>query len=237
MARIILVLGAGSNVGAALTTKFQSLGYKLALVSRSTPKPSSENILHLQADLTDPNVYCSIFTRIRESFGGTPSVVVFNAALLSPSTEPGNIFAVPLDAFQRDLNLQVKGPYVAAGEAYKLWSEEEKVGGGGEKKQFIFTGNAQWNTLLPLYQFVTLGVAKNASAYWLGVADKMYRERGFRFFFTDQRNAQGGPAGVAGPEEHAEMYSRIVQDPDAFPFLVPFVDGTKLEDLGNTRWE
>lgn len=47
-----------------------------------------------------------------------------------------------------------------------------------------------------------------------------------RFFFTDQRSPEGGPNNVAGPEEHAEMYEKIMQSPDDFPFYVTFVDGT-----------
>ncbi|KAH6654704.1 hypothetical protein BKA67DRAFT_536008 [Truncatella angustata] len=224
---ILLILGAGSGVGTAVTERFAKLGYKIALVSRrnsSPPSVTSEGYLSIRADLADVDAYKSIYDSIRETFGGVPNVIVFNAYGLTAPSEEGNIFTVPLESFRHDLELAVIGPYVAAREAYRLWTEDNDE----TKRTFIYTGNIQAKKLLPMPVITSMGVTKRASYYWLGVADKLYREKGFRFFFTDQRSSQGGPNNVAGPEEHAEMYERIVKSPDEYPFYATFVDGKGL---------
>ncbi|KAK9421358.1 hypothetical protein SUNI508_05896 [Seiridium unicorne] len=114
-------------------------------------------------------------------------------------------------------------PYVAAREAYRLWSERDD----GMRKAFIYTGYIQAKKLLPIPAMTTLALTKRASYYWLGVADKLHREKGFRFLFADQRSAQGGPNNTVRPEEHAETYEEIMKNPDNFPFYVAFIDGTK----------
>jgi hypothetical protein len=52
------------------------------------------------------------------------------------------------------------------------------------------------------------------------------------FFYGDQRKADGGPAGnTPDAEAHGEMYTRLAQDPDAYPAYVTFVDGTKVVEF------
>lgn len=176
---ILLVLGAGSGVGAAVARRFASIGHKIAVVSRQGSEPSAitpDGYLSIKADLADINAYSGIYASIKDTFGGVPSTIVFNAYGLTPPTEEGNIFTVPIGSFRRDLELAVTGPYVAAREAYRLWSESND----GTKKTFIYTGNIQAKKLLPIPLITSMGVTKRASYYWLGVADKLYRELGFR---------------------------------------------------------
>lgn len=175
---ILLVLGAGANVGAGLAKRFASTGYKVALVSRrgaGETKPD-DGYLHIKADLSDVSVYPGIYSQVRAAFGGVPSTVVYNAASLTPPAESGNLFSVPLDGLQRDLDIAVKGAYVAAGEAYRLWTEAND----GGKKVFIYTGNMTAKAHLAIPNIVTLGIGKHGAWYWLGVADKLYKEKGFR---------------------------------------------------------
>ncbi|RYP60692.1 hypothetical protein DL769_007996 [Monosporascus sp. CRB-8-3] len=242
-APIILILGSGANIGAAVANRFDKLGYQVALVSRQggdAPARTPEGYLKIRADLADADAYAGIYSSVREILGGMPSVVVFNAASVTPAAEPGNMFSVPLDGFQRDFDVSVKGAYVAAREAYRLWSSESESGAndGGTKRQFIFTGNMLARAILPVPDFATLGIAKSASAFWLGLADKLYKEKGFRFFVADQRVAGGAPA-VKGTdaEAHAELFARVARDPEPWPFYITFVDGTKHEKFENGSWE
>ncbi|RYO93571.1 hypothetical protein DL766_003943 [Monosporascus sp. MC13-8B] len=243
-APIILILGSGANIGAAIARRFDKLGYQVALVSRQgsdggAPTRTPEGYLKIRADLADAEAYAGIYSSVREALGGVPSVVVFNAASVTPAAEPGNMFSAPLDGFQRDLDLSVKGAFVAAREAYRLWSSESEsdANDGGAKRQFIMTGNLLARAILPSPDFATLGIAKSASAFWIGLADKLYREKGFRFFVADQRVAGGGPAHNPDTEAHAELYSRIARDPEPWPFYITFVDGTKYEKFENGSWD
>ncbi|RYP05200.1 hypothetical protein DL764_003980 [Monosporascus ibericus] len=242
-APIVLILGSGANIGAAVASRFDKLGYQVALVSRQgsdgdAPTRTPEGYLKIRADLADAEAYAGIYSSVREALGGVPSVVVFNAASLTPAAEPGNMFSVPLDGFQRDFDLSVKGAFVAAREAYRLWSSESEANDGGVKKQFIMTGNKLARSILPNPNFTTLGLAKSASAYWIGLADKLYREKGFRFFVADQRVAGGSPAGNnADAEAHAELFTRLARDPEPWPFYITFVDGTKYEKFENGSWD
>ncbi|RYP73305.1 hypothetical protein DL771_003734 [Monosporascus sp. 5C6A] len=244
-APIILILGSGANIGAAVASRFDKLGYQVALVSRQgsdgdAPTRTPEGYLKIRADLSDAEAYAGIYSSVREALGGVPSVVLFNAASAAPPTEPGNMFSVPLDKFQKDFDLSVKGAFVAAREAYRLWSNEGEAGNDvtATKRQFIMTGNKLARAILPSPNLATLGLAKSASAFWIGLADKLYREKGFRFFVADQRVA-GGDAAVHGAdaEAHAELFTRIARDPEPWPFYITFVDGTKYEKFENGSWD
>lgn len=82
---VILILGAGSNIGARLTTAFAAKGYAIATVSRKPATLSSSFVsdLHVPADLSTPSSIPTIFSKVEEKLGG-PDVVVFNGSLSSP---------------------------------------------------------------------------------------------------------------------------------------------------------
>jgi NAD(P)-dependent dehydrogenase (short-subunit alcohol dehydrogenase family) len=176
---ICLILGGGANIGNAIARRFAGIGYQIAVVSRSAADPPAKNpdgYLNIKADLGDKEAYTGIYSKVKASLGGTPSVVIFNAASVHFPADAENLFSVPTEQLQQDLDVSVYGSYLAAGEAYKLWSEQND----GGKKTFIYTGNCLTKVILPVPALVTLGMAKNASGYWLGLADKSYKEKGFR---------------------------------------------------------
>lgn len=177
--QILLILGAGHGVSTTIAKRFAVIGYKIVLVSRQgsdPPSVSPEGYLSIKADLADTSVYEGIYSSIQVTFGGVPSIIVFNAYGLTPPIEKGNIFTVPLESIRHDLELAVTSPYVAAREAYRLWTESKD----SAKKIFIYTGNIQAKKLLPIPAITTMGMTKRAAYYWLGVADKLYREQGVR---------------------------------------------------------
>jgi hypothetical protein len=192
---LALILGAGPNAGTAISSSLSALGYRIALVSRTTPTSTStsgdNDTLLLQADFSTPSSIPPLFSRLYSQTGRYPSVVVYNAATLTPpSKDSGGVTGVPQEAFARDLMVNSVSPYVAAQEAVKGWLSEEasdsepvgdsKEGGkvGKGNKTFIYTGNMLNQTILPVEALVTLGVGKSASAYWIGLADEMEKARG-----------------------------------------------------------
>ena len=76
-----LILGAGSNIGASTARKFASLGYNVAIVSRSgTGAKTAQGFLSLKADFTNPGSIPAVFDAVQSEFKAPPCVVVYNAA-------------------------------------------------------------------------------------------------------------------------------------------------------------
>lgn len=75
---VVLVLGAGPNVGAQVAQTFAKKGYQVALTSRRLQdEKSADGHLHIRSDFTDPNSVTSAFEKVTRVFG-PPSVVVYN---------------------------------------------------------------------------------------------------------------------------------------------------------------
>ncbi|KXH58293.1 short-chain dehydrogenase/reductase SDR, partial [Colletotrichum salicis] len=198
---ILLILGAGRNIAAGVASRFSTAGYAIALVSRSFPPEGGPSAttdpetghLRIRADLVDPAQVVSAFAETRRHFGGrAPRVVVYNAATVSSPPDADNMFSLSREAYERDGTVMNTSAWVAAGEAVKGWNEAG-VGDGEEeaeakKGRFIYTGNFLNETILPLAEYVTLGVGKNAAWYWVNVADGLYKaSKGWRFFYADER--------------------------------------------------
>ena len=81
-APVILVLGAGANVGQAVCKKFAAQGWKVAAVARTVRDEITANsALALSADFSEPDSIPGIFKEVETKLG-TPSVVVYNGTLL-----------------------------------------------------------------------------------------------------------------------------------------------------------
>lgn len=75
---IILILGAGPNIGQAVARIFASKGYKVALAARSLKEAdSTDSQLHIPCDFSNSSDVVDAFTKVKEAFG-IPSVVVYN---------------------------------------------------------------------------------------------------------------------------------------------------------------
>jgi len=80
---VILIIGAGPNVGAAVAEKFAGNGYKVALAARSLSSGIQPNgYLHVNTDLSNPENVPSIFREVKKSFG-IPNIVVYNGVTFS----------------------------------------------------------------------------------------------------------------------------------------------------------
>jgi NAD(P)-dependent dehydrogenase (short-subunit alcohol dehydrogenase family) len=173
---VLLVLGAGANIGKALAAKFSSAGYGIALVSRSTLEGTTpEGYLGIKVDLSDPSTIPSVFAKVKSALG-TPNTIIYNAANVSPPPDSGNLFSLPLETFQRDLNIMNSTAFAAAKEAVDGFDTlPEHV-----RKTFIYTGNCLNTKILPVPSLVTLGVGKASAAYWVGLANLSFASKGYR---------------------------------------------------------
>jgi NAD(P)-dependent dehydrogenase (short-subunit alcohol dehydrogenase family) len=75
---IILVLGAGPNVGLHVAKYFGEKGFKTAAVSRNPTEELRNTVdLTIKADLEDPSAVKAIFDEVKATLG-VPNVVVYN---------------------------------------------------------------------------------------------------------------------------------------------------------------
>ena len=171
--KIALILGAGPRIGVSVAERFAKDGYKVAVASRSGKEAGS--FLSLKADFTKPESVRPLFESVKSEFGAFPSVVVYNAAALTPPPKE-TMFSISAESFDADLKINTVSSYVAAQEAVKGWESLPKE----TKKSFIYTGNILNTVVLPVAAMTTLGVGKAASAYWIGTADQVYSQQGYR---------------------------------------------------------
>ena len=83
-AQVVLILGAGANVGAKTAEVFAKSGYKVALVTRTiTHHKDNTRDLVIQADFAEPLSIKSVFDEVKAKIG-TPNVIVYNGAYSRP---------------------------------------------------------------------------------------------------------------------------------------------------------
>lgn len=176
MSPVILILGSGPRVGAAVAKKFASSGYSVAISSRkATGGKTEEGYLSVKSDLSKPSTLPATFDAVKAGLGSAPSIVVYNAAALTPPAGDG-LFSISADSVAADLNTNTVSVYAAAQEALKGWETLSKE----TKKAFIYTGNILNKTVLPVPLMLNLGMGKSASSYLIGTADAVYSAQGYR---------------------------------------------------------
>ena len=75
---IVLILGAGSNVGQHVAQAFREKGYRIALAARSVKESdNTDEQVYLPSDFSHPNSIVEAFSKIESSLGA-PSVVIYN---------------------------------------------------------------------------------------------------------------------------------------------------------------
>lgn len=175
---VVLILGAGGNIGASLTSKFASGGYSIGLASRSRHDGTTpEGHLNIRIDLTNPLSLPSAFEKTKKAFG-IPNIVIYNAAMMRVPPNPEDMFSVSVEDMASDVNLMTVSAYAAAREAVKAWEGLHQDEGG--KKVFIYTGNMLNKTIMASPYVLTLGVGKAGAAYWIGSASALYADKGYK---------------------------------------------------------
>jgi len=177
MAPVVLILGSGPRVGASVAQEFKNSGYSVALASRKGINGKTDDgYLSIKADFASPSSIPDVFSAVKSEFGSAPSVVVYNAAALTPPPNQSSVLSVSAEAVTKDLNVNVVSPYVAAQQAVAAWESLPQ----DTKKTFIYTGNAMNELIVPMPPMLDLGMGKSASAFWIGLVDALYKAKGYR---------------------------------------------------------
>ncbi|CAD6592185.1 MAG: hypothetical protein ASARMPRED_006068 [Alectoria sarmentosa] len=219
---VVLILGAGANVGAHVARAFAAKGYRVASTSRTIrdqETTSNDGVeLHLQSDLANPESVAGIFAKVLDQLG-PPSVVVYNAAASTPSP-PQDPLSVGVPALSRDLNINTVSAIAAAHEAVLAFEPLP----ASASRTFIYTGNGLNSA--PMAPLLSLGVGKAATAHAIASAAVAYKEKGYRFYYADERTPDGSIAGRAiDGSAHAEFYVQLAERETQGPWLATFVKG------------
>ncbi|KAI0159664.1 NAD(P)-binding protein, partial [Xylariaceae sp. FL1272] len=222
---VILILGAGPNIGQAVARKFALNGYKVGLAARSVNQAdSTDRQLNIPSDFTKSDDVVNAFNKVTQAFG-VPSVVVYNvsASTFTPREDP---FALALAALNRDLAINVTSAFVAAQQATLGFAKLP----ASASRTFIYTGNILNTTILPA--FIDQGMGKSAAAHMIWAASAAYSDRGFKFYYADERKADGTAIYKVDGEAHADMYWKLAEERTHCPWLQTFVKG-----VGYTKFD
>ncbi|KAJ5095124.1 short-chain dehydrogenase [Penicillium argentinense] len=115
-----------------------------------------------------------------------------------------NPLSLSLIDFQRDFIINTTSALAVAREATKGFEQIPE----SASKTFIHAGNILNTTTMP--PFLSLGLGKSAAAYFIQHAAVAYSDRGFKFYYADERNPDGSNAsrGISG-EAHAKFYLQL----------------------------
>lgn len=215
---VALILGAGPNIGQSAVRKFASKGYKVALASRSLKESNStDDQLHIPSDFTKPDDVISAFNKVKKVFG-IPSVVVYNASR-SSRTPPEDPFALNFDVFSTDQIVNVNSFFIAAQQAVNGFAQLPS----SASRTFIYTGNVLNVSMIP--GFLAQGAGKSAAAYMIWTASAAYKDRGYKFYYADERKSGGAPKYVVDGEAHADIFWELSQHKEQGPWMQTFVKG------------
>ncbi|KAK4699043.1 hypothetical protein P7C70_g7227, partial [Phenoliferia sp. Uapishka_3] len=220
--KIILIFGAGSNIGAATAKLFKAKGYEVAIAARSlSGGTSKEGYTTVHFDGTRPATVKDAFEATRANLG-TPTVVLYNCSAGPPGQEP---FSIPVEEFAEHLAVNVTSPYAAATELLKGLEEIKDAGSG---LTFLYTGNGL-NTMR-ISSMLAGGVGKNASLHWIQIGADIYGEKGAKFYYVDERLEGGAVAGskIDG-DAHAVEFLKLAEDKKQQEPIYTFVKGVGYE--------
>jgi NAD(P)-dependent dehydrogenase (short-subunit alcohol dehydrogenase family) len=222
---IVLILGTGARVGASIARKFSQEGYKVATVARSVHKDVANiSDLTIKADFGDPSSIKDVFEEVNTKLG-PPNVVVYNAASAN-FTAANDSLSVSLADYTSDMNVGVNSAFAAAQQAVLAFHKLPR----DAHKTFIFTGNIC--NLSPIPVMLSAGMAKSAAAHMIQTASMSYADKGYQFYYGDERYADGKAmyAKISG-DSHATFYWELAQRKEQGPWEATFVDG-KYVDFG-----
>ncbi|KAL7931539.1 NAD(P)-binding protein [Trichoderma chlorosporum] len=211
--KVVLIFGYGPRIGAAVARAFSDRGYKVAVVCRSkTLDDTAKDYLSIKADLSDAHNVEGVFAEVREKLG-TPSVVVYNAFILSIQG-----FDQPLSSVITDAHVNTFSAYAAAQLAVKGFAELPS----DASKTFIYTGNK--SHIMTLEPLISFGMGKSATAHMIHYLSEVYKTSGYKFYHVDERESNGEPAyNQLDAEAHADYYIKLTEENDQGPWNATFV--------------
>ncbi|KAJ3006450.1 hypothetical protein HKX48_000117 [Thoreauomyces humboldtii] len=214
---IALIIGAGANIGQRVADQFVARGYLVAAAARSEHPSAPGSIHRYQTDASNPEAVAALVHQVAGDLGA-PSVVIYNAASRITSPDP---LADPLLLSHASASLAVStlSPLAAAQATYQEWQKA-----GITKGTFIFTGNIL--NVTPLPGVMTFGMAKSATAHMVRSFADTYGDKGFKFYYADERTEAGTPAFLdRDGDAHASLYVDLAADPKQRVWWQTFVKG------------
>ncbi|KAH7158336.1 hypothetical protein DER46DRAFT_626869 [Fusarium sp. MPI-SDFR-AT-0072] len=215
---IVLILGSGPNIGQSVARKFASEGYKVAIASRSQKEAdSTDKQLNIKTDLTKPLEVADAFSKVKTTFG-TPSIVVYNAsaAAFPPADDP---LSVSYTDFSNNTAINIHSAFIAAQQAVAGFAQLPDTAA----RTFIYTGNILNVTVLP--KFLDAGVGKSGAAHMMWAAADAYKNKGYKFYYADERKPDGAPKYRVDGDAHADLYWELSQGKEQGPWMQTFVKG------------
>ncbi|KAJ3540075.1 hypothetical protein NM208_g5216 [Fusarium decemcellulare] len=219
---VIIIFGAGANIGSGVADAFSNKGYKVAIVSRGSPAPALEGrgYLHVKGDLADEASIEAAYNSVVDKLG-IPSVVVHNAYSNAMAPSNDDPLQVPIAGLQKDLAVNTISVLKAAQLATSGFAKLPE----SASKTFIYTGNKSNIQAFP--PFLNLGITKSASSHLIAFAAKAYGPKGWKFYYADERSPEGAPAfaNIDG-KAHGDFYAELSEKKTQGPWLATFVKGT-----------
>ncbi|KAH7473037.1 hypothetical protein FOMA001_g11842 [Fusarium oxysporum f. sp. matthiolae] len=215
---IVLILGSGPNIGQSVARKFASEGFRVAIASRSQKEAdSTDKQLNIKTDLTKPLEVADAFSTVKTTFG-TPSAVVYNAsaAAFPPADDP---LSVSYTDFSNNTAINIHSAFIAAQQAVTGFAQLPE----SAARTFIYTGNILNVTILP--KFLDAGVGKSGAAHMMWAAADAYKNKGYKFYYADERKPDGAPKYRVDGDAHADLYWELSQGKEQEPWMQTFVKG------------
>ncbi|TVY20865.1 Short chain dehydrogenase 1, partial [Lachnellula arida] len=216
---VLLVLGAGPKIGLSVANAFAAKGYKVALAARSLEEGvGADGYLRLKIDLAKTEEIQKVFTQVKEKLG-VPSVVVYNGAARGLLDAEDPLSSLSVEEVNRDFAVNAISPLFAAQEAVKGFKQLES----SASRTFILTGNML--NLVAKPSVLTFGIGKAAAAQLIWYASVAYEPKGFKFYYADERQANGGPTiPVSGPAA-GKAYVELAEKKEQGPWDYTFMEG------------
>ncbi|RKK13380.1 hypothetical protein BFJ66_g14383 [Fusarium oxysporum f. sp. cepae] len=215
---IVLILGSGPNIGQCVARKFASEGFRVAIASRSQKEAdSTDKQLNIKTDLTKPLEVADAFSKVKTTFG-TPSVVVYNAsaAAFPPADDP---LSVSYTDFSNNTAINIHSAFIAAQQAVTGFAQLPE----SAARTFIYTGNILNVSILP--KFLDAGVGKSGAAHMMWAAADAYKNKGYKFYYADERKPDGAPKYRVDGNAHADLYWELSQGKEQGHWMQTFVKG------------
>ena len=133
--------------------------------------------------------------------------------------ENGNPLSCPVEDFQKDIAVNTVSAYAAAQEAIKAFTKLPE----GVHKTFLYTGNRGNTIVAP--EILSLGLTKYASWYLIQTCAAAFKEKGYRFYFVDERTPTGMGMMYISGAAHAEFFVELAEKEEQAPILATFVRG------------
>ncbi|HYP63810.1 MAG TPA: SDR family oxidoreductase [Acidocella sp.] len=156
MERIALITGGGSGIGKAAGIKLAQAGWRVVLAGRRAAvleeaAAAHENLMALQADVTDENSVQALFGAVEKRFGRL-DLLFNNAGIFTPATP----FAeTSLGSFTASLSVNVTGAFLCARAAFRIMAAQTPRGGR-------IINNGSVSAYVPRPQAVPYTVSKHA---------------------------------------------------------------------------